>query len=64
MIFRFPSTLVLSKRRMCCGYHGKRRCFPITEPQKTHLKLLVGLGYNERHDNVADNLLFSQQEVQ
>ena len=63
MIFRFPSTLVLSKRRMCCECQGKRRCSPITEHQKTYLKLLVSLGYNERHDGVADNLIFGQQEV-
>ena len=46
MILRLPSTLVLSRRRMC---YGSLDGFPWREFDRTHLELLVGLGNNERH---------------
>ena len=48
MILRFPSTFVLSRRKIC--YNNLKWNSGGIRRGKTHLKLLMGFGYDERHE--------------
>jgi hypothetical protein len=48
MILRFPSTFVLSRRKIC--YKNIKLNSGDIQREKKHLKLLVGFGYDERHE--------------